>query len=173
MARTNEIRKQRRYPYPPERVWVALTDPHALAEWLMPNNFVPEVGHKFRFHCDPMPGSSGITDCEVLELDPPRRMVWSWTIVRAKGKKPLAPMRIEWTLKPDGGGTLLTLVHSYPENTPRWVRLSMGFGWGTMVKRWIPKVVENVGEDGSFTPGAIPLKKRCYKVKTVPDSMTY
>ena len=165
------IRKRRRYPYGPERVWVALTDPRALAEWLMPNDFKAELGHKFRFQCDPMPGSSGVTYCEVLELDPPRWMVWSWQIETKRGLLP--PMRIEWTLEPDGDGTVLTLIHRYEPGTPRWVRLSMGFGWGTMLKRWIPKVTRNVGPDGAFTPGAIPLRKRCYGVKTVPDSMTY
>ena len=33
------IRKEIFLPHPPEDVWLALTDPQALAEWLMPNNF--------------------------------------------------------------------------------------------------------------------------------------
>jgi hypothetical protein len=28
-----------------------------------------------------------------------------------------------------------------------------------------------VGDDGAFTPGAIPLRKRCYGVKTIPDEL--
>lgn len=168
------IRKERRYPQPPERVWVALTDPRALAEWLMPNDFRPELGAKFRFVCDAMPGCSGVTECEVLEFDPPRRMVWSWVIVRSKGRGDLPAMTVEWTLTPtDDGGTLLNLVHRYTPDTPWWVRLTMGMGWGTMLKRWVPKVLANVDEDNAFTPGAIPLKKRCYGVKTVPDDITY
>ena len=35
--RTITIRKERFYPHPPESVWVALTDPRALAEWFEPN----------------------------------------------------------------------------------------------------------------------------------------
>ena len=50
------VRKEVFLPHPPEDVWLALTDPQALAEWLMPNNFEPVAGHKFRFHVDPMPG---------------------------------------------------------------------------------------------------------------------
>ena len=72
------IRKERWYPHPPEKVWVALTDPRALAEWLMPNDFEPRVGHKFRFQVDPMPACVTVTLCEVLEVDRPRRLVWSW-----------------------------------------------------------------------------------------------
>ena len=47
------------YPFPPERVWKALTDSRALAGWLMPNDFQPRVGHRFQFRDDPRPGSFG------------------------------------------------------------------------------------------------------------------
>jgi len=54
-----EITLEQTYPHPPERVWRALTDSAALAEWLMPNDFEPRVGHKFRFRSKPMPGWRG------------------------------------------------------------------------------------------------------------------
>ena len=66
------------YPHPPGRVWAALTSSEALAAWLMPNDFEPVVGRRFTFRTRPAPGFDGIVRCEVLELDPPRRMVWSW-----------------------------------------------------------------------------------------------
>jgi uncharacterized protein YndB with AHSA1/START domain len=66
------------YPDPPGRVWEALTSSDALAAWLMPNDFKPVVGHRFTFRTKPAPGFDGIVRCEVLELDPPHRMVWSW-----------------------------------------------------------------------------------------------
>lgn len=160
------------YPHPPERVWVALTDPRALAEWLMPNNFKPQLG-PFRFQTDPHPGcGNGITDCEVVEFDPPRRMVWLWTSMSMKGR-PLGPMRIEWELSPEPGGTRLTLRQSGLEALPWYMRPMMTFGWGTMLKRWIPKVLSNVDSSGAFTPGAIPLAKRCYKVNTVGGDIVY
>jgi uncharacterized protein YndB with AHSA1/START domain len=66
------------YPHPVARVWAALTSSEALAAWLMPNDFRPVAGHRFTFRTRPAPGFDGIVRCEVLELDPPRRMVWSW-----------------------------------------------------------------------------------------------
>jgi uncharacterized protein YndB with AHSA1/START domain len=66
------------YPQPVDRVWEALTSSDALAAWLMPNDFKPVVGHRFTFRTRPAPGFDGIVRCEVLELDPPRRMVWAW-----------------------------------------------------------------------------------------------
>ncbi|MEM1418660.1 MAG: SRPBCC domain-containing protein [Myxococcota bacterium] len=72
------IRMTRVYPHPPERVWAALTSAEALAVWLMPNDFVAELGHRFTFRTEPAPGFDGIVHCEVLELAAPERMVWSW-----------------------------------------------------------------------------------------------
>lgn len=72
------------YPQPVDRVWQALTSSDALAAWLMPNEGVgragrlERVGHRFTFRTRPAPGFDGIVRCEVLELDPPRRMVWAW-----------------------------------------------------------------------------------------------
>jgi uncharacterized protein YndB with AHSA1/START domain len=71
---TRTLRREFIYPKdPPQRVWVALTDPRALAEWLMPNTFQPVVGHLFIFQVDPMPLCGHKTECEVVECDPPRR----------------------------------------------------------------------------------------------------
>jgi uncharacterized protein YndB with AHSA1/START domain len=66
------------YRHPRERVWAALTDSAALSEWFMPNDFAPVVGHSFRFRTAPAPGFDGVVRCQVLELEPPERMVWSW-----------------------------------------------------------------------------------------------
>jgi uncharacterized protein YndB with AHSA1/START domain len=68
------------YPHPADRVWAALTSSEALAAWFMPNDFKPVVGHRFTFRTRPARamGFDGIVRCEVLELAPPKRMVWSW-----------------------------------------------------------------------------------------------
>ena len=161
------LRKEAVYPYPPEQVWVALTDPRALAEWLMPNDFQPILGHIFEFRTDPYFVCTGRTICRITELDPPRRMAWTWKIVTKEGKRDIPEMLVTWTLTPEGSGTRLVLEHSGLERAPWWVKFSMGFGWGTMVKSWVRKVAGNV-KNGVFTPGAIPLQKRCYKVSTVP-----
>jgi uncharacterized protein YndB with AHSA1/START domain len=44
----------------------------------MPNDFELVVGHAFTLRTRPVPGFDGIVPCEVLELDPPTHMVWSW-----------------------------------------------------------------------------------------------
>ena len=67
----SQIEIDRTYPHPPELVWRALTTPELLAEWLMPNDFEPRVGHRFTFETEPGPGFDGVVRCEVLELEPP------------------------------------------------------------------------------------------------------
>ncbi|NIS19220.1 MAG: SRPBCC domain-containing protein, partial [Thermoplasmata archaeon] len=59
-------------------MWAALTDPRTLTEWLMPNDLRAEVGHRFQFRVDPMLGFSGVTECEVLAVDPPTRLAFTW-----------------------------------------------------------------------------------------------
>jgi uncharacterized protein YndB with AHSA1/START domain len=66
------------YPYPVDRVWAALTSSSALAAWLMPNDFKPLIGHHFSFRTKPAPGFDGVVHCQVVEINPPSRMVWTW-----------------------------------------------------------------------------------------------
>ncbi|WP_438023664.1 SRPBCC family protein [Sorangium sp. So ce233] len=75
-----DLRIAREYPHPPELVWRALTEPALIAEWLMQNDFRPELGHRFTLRTDPGPGFDGVVRCEVLELDPPTKMRWSWRV---------------------------------------------------------------------------------------------
>ena len=93
------------YPYPPEKVWRALTDSEALAAWLMPNDFKPVVVHKFNFRTKPRAGFDGIVYCEVLELDEPKRLAYSW-----RGGK--LNTTVIFTLTPVSEGTQLRLEHS-------------------------------------------------------------
>ena len=70
---TKSIVVEREMPHAPEKIWRALTSSALIADWLMANDFEPEPGRKFQFRSKPMPGWTGVTNCEVTELDPPRR----------------------------------------------------------------------------------------------------
>ena len=95
------------YPHAPERVWQALTHPKALATWLMDNNFEPYVGHHFQFKEASLPGLETVIDCEVIALEPPTRLVYTW---QASGMP--TPSLVTWMLTPIEGGTQLHLHHS-------------------------------------------------------------
>lgn len=98
---------------PIEVVWRAVTDPEVLARWLMDNDFQPRVGHKFTLRESPNAECQGGAACEVLEIDPPSRMVWSWN----GGMEGEVPTRVVFELRSEGSGTRLTLRHQ-GEATP-------------------------------------------------------
>ena len=98
-----------RFAHPVERVWSAIVDPAALAQWLMPNDFEPRVGH--RFHLDGGP-PRGLVEAEVLDIDPPRRVQWRWMIDDVA-------TTVTITLRADGDDTLLRLEHTDLPSDPR------------------------------------------------------
>lgn len=164
---TRTLRLRVFYPHPVDDVWTALTDSRALAEWLMPNNFEPIVGKVFRFHVDPIPGFSGITECVVLAVEPPLRLVYACTPLPKEADAPRPPsMTVVWTLSRVAGGTALVLEHSGVESLGVWWRLALAIAWRRMLKMLLPKVLQHV-EDRQFTPGAIV--RRDYKSSTVPE----
>jgi uncharacterized protein YndB with AHSA1/START domain len=99
---------------PPSKVWRALTEPKLLAIWLMQNNIAPVVGHRFRFHAQPQGDWNGIVDCEVLEVLPERRLVYTWNGGSANNENygHILETTVTWTLESrEDGGTNLKLVH--------------------------------------------------------------
>ena len=44
----------------------------------MENDFQPVVGHKFTFRSTPVPNWDGIIDCEVLVVEPNKKLSYSW-----------------------------------------------------------------------------------------------
>lgn len=95
------------YPYPPERVWQVITNRRTLAAWLMENDFEPRIGHKFRFQAEPQQGINNIIYCEVIELDEPRCLSYTWT-----GNFMCQQTVVTWRLLPVEGGTKLQLEHT-------------------------------------------------------------
>jgi uncharacterized protein YndB with AHSA1/START domain len=94
------------YPYSPERVWQAITNRQVLAQWLMENDFEPRVGHKFRFQPQPHQGIDEAINCEVIELDEPRSLSYTW-----RGGFIGKPTIVTWRLVPVDGGTQLQIEH--------------------------------------------------------------
>ena len=93
-------------PHPPERVWQALTDRVTISAWLMATgDFRPEVGAQFRLRTQHL-SPTGWIDAEVLELDPPRRMVWAWSSNDGNPRS-----RVTFELAPESSGTRLRLTH--------------------------------------------------------------
>jgi uncharacterized protein YndB with AHSA1/START domain len=69
---------EREMPHSREKIWRALTEGPLIEEWLMSNDFKPVVGHRFTLRAAPVPNWNGIIDCEVLTVEPPSRLSYSW-----------------------------------------------------------------------------------------------
>jgi uncharacterized protein YndB with AHSA1/START domain len=91
---------EREIPYPPEKIWRALTQPHLIAEWLMKNDFQPVVNHRFNLR-----GDWGGVDCKVLAIEPYKTLSYTWD---AMGLESV----VTWTLTATDGGTHLRMEQS-------------------------------------------------------------
>ena len=98
---------EREFAHPPDKMWRALTQPHLIAEWLMKNDFRPEVGH--RFHLTGEWG--GVLDCEVLEVEPNRSLSYTWNFSHDDAAYNLRSV-VTFTLTPAGAGTHLRMEQS-------------------------------------------------------------
>ena len=132
-----EIRHQFTFAQPPEVVWKYLTNPELLAQWLMPNDFKPIVGHTFTFVAKPKLkfGFDGRIYCEVLEIVPYKKLVYSWKGGSSK-KNPSLNSTVIWTLSPTASGTVLTLEHKGFKGMKNYLAyFIMNKGWVKIGKR--------------------------------------
>lgn len=129
--------------HPPEKVWRALTQSWLIEEWLMANDFVAEVGHRFTVRAAPLPGWSGITHCQVVAVESPRLLVYRW----GDGTESASGLQttVTWTLTPEGGGTRLRMEQSgFPSPTAlSYVRL--GQAWARFLDR-LDSVVSRISD---------------------------
>jgi uncharacterized protein YndB with AHSA1/START domain len=142
----SSVRRELILPQPVGEVWRAITDRATLAEWMFPNDFEPTVGHRFTFRVpgDPARKFDGLTvHCEVLECEPPTRLVFSWT---AGG--PVVDTRVSFVLEPSGDGTRLRFEHAgFDLSAPHAEQAvaGAGYGWARMLKQLAELVASRAG----------------------------
>jgi uncharacterized protein YndB with AHSA1/START domain len=97
---TLSVTVERDLPFPPEKIWRALTQPHLIEEWLMKSDFMSTVDHRFSFRAD-----WGSVDCQVLVVEPNKTLAYTWG---AYGLESV----VTWTLTPTNAGTHLRMEQS-------------------------------------------------------------
>lgn len=103
-TQTRAVVVERDLAHPPARLWRALTQPHLIAEWLMRNDFLPTVGHRFTLRGD----WGGVLDCEVLAIEDGRRLSYSWDFDHQDPAYALRSV-VTFTLTPTDKGTHLRM----------------------------------------------------------------
>ena len=134
------------FQHPPPKVWRALTTPELMAQWLMPNDFEPVVGHKFTFRARPVAqtGFSGQISCQVLDMRPQKMLRISWA--DAENTDGTATT-VTWTLQPEGKGTRLFLEHAgfdLDDPTQQLARKLMNGGWRSHVLRRLSELLQHL-----------------------------
>ena len=158
---TRTIKLKTVLPYPPEKVWIALTDSEILGSWFMENDIEPKLDHYFTFRMAPQKGWDGITHCQIMALEPQKHIAYTYR-GEATGEKALACAGIHsdkadnvtkglftkldtvlrFTLQPTCGGTLLSLAHSgYKGWKLVIISFIMQMGWKKQLKKKLPKVL--------------------------------
>lgn len=129
---------------PPERVWQVMTSEGLVDQWLGCMGFTPAIGHTFYMQPDPAKREagdvSGATHCELLELDEPRAMRFSWFY------PDMPKTEVEIRLSDDGGSTRVSLVHrgwhQFDGAMIRQIRDQLAGGWSSHVLPGLKRVAE-------------------------------
>jgi uncharacterized protein YndB with AHSA1/START domain len=102
---TRSVVVERELPYPPEKIWRALTQPHLLEDWLMKTDFKPVVGHHFNLRRNPQPDVNIVVDCRVLVVEPNKTLSYTWAAFDLESV-------VTFTLTPTSTGTHLRMEQS-------------------------------------------------------------
>lgn len=133
-----KIRREIIYSHPIELVWQAISTKEALSKWLMEADFEPTVGYQFTFKTDPGPGFDGIVTGEVLTVDPPHTLIYSW-----RGG-PLLSTTVSYQLSEVPNGTKLQFEHTGFTGIKQVMpRLILTAGWRKLLTKEIYSWLEN------------------------------
>jgi uncharacterized protein YndB with AHSA1/START domain len=127
-AATRSLVIEREMPHPPEKIWRALTEGVLIKEWLMDNDFLPVVGHKFNFRATPVPNWNGVIDCEVQVVEPNKKLSYSWGTMGSGTV-------VVWTLVATKGGTLVRMEHSGFRADQDAAYKGANYGWQKFIGR--------------------------------------
>ena len=112
---------EREIPFPPEKIWRALTQPHLIEEWLMKNDFKPVVDQRFNLR-----GDWGAVDCKVLEVEPNKTLSYTWEAIGLESV-------VTWTLTPTSAGTHLRMEQSGFRPDQQQFYQGAKYGWQKMI----------------------------------------
>ncbi|MGH2961824.1 MAG: ArsR/SmtB family transcription factor [Solirubrobacterales bacterium] len=132
----------------PERLWEAITNPEMRARYSYGvethSEWTPGSSYKAS-----VPGVIDIAEGENLEVDPPRRLVQSFTALWSDKVKAEGASRVTWEIEPVGDSCRLTVVH---DELRKDAHAELYGGWPQILSGL--KTLLETGEDLT-TPGSL------------------
>ena len=145
MTRLADIATEIRIDAPRERVWTVLSAEGLVGEWLGCLGYRAEIGTLFYMQPDPAKRAAGdiagATHCELLELEPPERMRFSWFLPGT----PKTEVEIVLTESGDGSTTARLAHRGWDRFEPEQVRAirdMLDRGWRSFVLPGLQRVAE-------------------------------
>jgi uncharacterized protein YndB with AHSA1/START domain len=133
LTNTRSVIIERDLPYPPQKIWRALTEGPLISQWLLDNDLQPTVGHAFTFRSTPMPGWNGIIESQVLLVEPHTRLSYTWNSMGLEST-------VVWTISPTATGTHLRMEHSGFRPDQDFAYKGATYGWQNFLGRLEPVV---------------------------------
>jgi uncharacterized protein YndB with AHSA1/START domain len=110
----------------PERIWQAITTPEFTRKFFH-GAAIEVTGDRIVSHG---PGGDLWGDAQVIESDPPRRLVHGWQSLYDPELANEEPSRVTWEIEPRADGVcLLTVIHDHLEGAPKTAQSVSGTGW--------------------------------------------
>ncbi|CAM5405059.1 SRPBCC family protein [Streptomyces aurantiogriseus] len=108
MSTTDAVTVERRIAARPETVFSFFTDRDRWLSWMgRDGEFSFEPGGHYRTNVN----RDNVAEGRFIEIDPPKRLVFTWGWAEGEMPLPAGSTTVEITLEPVDGGTLLRLVH--------------------------------------------------------------
>jgi uncharacterized protein YndB with AHSA1/START domain len=127
----------------PERIWDAITKPEFTSQYFhgVTIDTTPDERRSFS-------GGELKNVSEVLEYDPPHRLVHSWISYYNEEMAAEEPSRVTWEIEPhENGLCLLTVIHDRLEGAPKTAESVSGPGW-----MWVLSGLKTLLETGEPLP---------------------
>jgi len=109
----------------PEAIWDAITKTEFTSKYFhgVTIDTTPKIRQTYY-------GGELANEADVLEWDPPRKLVHSWVSFYDPEMAAEEPSRVTWEIEPqEGGYSLLTVVHDQLEGAPKTAAGVAGPGW--------------------------------------------
>jgi uncharacterized protein YndB with AHSA1/START domain len=132
----------------PERLWEAITDPKMRAKYSFGVETHSDWSEGSSYEAS-VPGVVDIAKGENLEVDPPRRLVQSFTALWSDDVESLGSTRVTWEIEPVGDSCRLTVVH---DQLPEDANAELYGGW-PMILSGLKTLIET--GDLLDTPGSL------------------